>query len=83
MFSLKLSFSHFNFYEENPLKQRCSFFFFFFIPVKNAYAVMEFQEEALSQKIIHQLKYRSQEKLEKSWLNGLWKEFTFQKNQMF
>jgi hypothetical protein len=22
-------------------------------------------------------------KLEKSWLNGLWKEFTFQKNQMF
>ena len=33
--------------------------------MKNAYAVMEFQEEALSQKIIHQLKYRSQEKVGK------------------
>lgn len=57
----QIKFSHFNFYEENPLKQRCKLLF----PVKNAYAVMEFQEEALSQKIIHQLKYRSQEKVGK------------------
>ena len=64
---------------ENPLKQRCKLLF----PVKTAYAVMEFQEEALSQKSFTNSNIVLREKLEKSWLNGLWKEFTFRKNQMF
>lgn len=45
--------------EENPLKSKCKLLF----PVQNAWALMEFEELGLSRKIIHQLKYRSQEKV--------------------
>ena len=34
-------------------------------PVANAFALLDLQEEGLSRKIIHQLKYRSQEKVGK------------------
>ena len=55
----QIKFTHYNFYEENPLKNRCKLLF----PVENAFALMQFEEEGLSRKIIHQLKYRSQEKV--------------------
>ena len=54
-----INFLHYNFPEENELKNRCKLLF----PIENAFALMQFEEEALSRKIIHQLKYRSQEKV--------------------
>lgn len=57
----QIKFSHYNFFEENELKNRCKLLF----PIKNAFALMQFEEHALSRKIIHQLKYHSQEKVGK------------------
>ena len=57
----QIKYTHFNFYEENPLKNRCKLLF----PVENAFALIQFEEEGLSRKIIHQLKYRAQEKVGK------------------
>ena len=57
----QIKFTHYNFYEENPLKSKCKLLF----PVENTFALMQFEEEGLSRKIIHQLKYRSQEKVGK------------------
>ena len=47
--------------------------------MKNAYAVMEFQEEALSQKSFTNSNIVLRKKLEKSWLNGLWKIYLSEK----
>lgn len=57
----KIKFSHQQFSDENTLKNRCKLLF----PVENAFALMEFEEKGLSRKIIHQLKYHSQEKVGK------------------
>lgn len=58
----KVKFLHYHFEDENPLKNRCQLLF----PVENAFALMQFEENGLSRKIIHQLKYRSQEKVGKT-----------------
>ena len=60
-----INFLHYNFSEENELKNRCKLLF----PIENAFALMQFEEEALSRKIIHHLKYRSQEKVGKILAN--------------
>jgi len=54
----QILFTHHDFPESNPLKERCSLLF----PVENAFALMQFEEESLSRKIVHQLKYGSREK---------------------
>ncbi|EJL69083.1 ComF family protein [Chryseobacterium populi] len=54
----QIHFTHFNFPGENGLKEKCKLLF----PVENAYALMQFEKENLSRKIIHDLKYRSREK---------------------
>ena len=57
----QIHFAHFDFYEENLLKEKCKLLF----PVENAFALLLFEEESLSRKIIHQLKYGSREKIGK------------------
>ena len=57
----QIKFYHYHFYEENPLKNRCKLLF----PVENAFALMQFEKEGLSQKIIHSLKYGNREKVGK------------------
>ena len=54
----QIHFTHFEYAEENSLKEKCKLLF----PIENAYALMQFEQENLSRKIIHQLKYRSREK---------------------
>lgn len=72
----KIPFTHFCFEENNLLKQKCNSLF----PTENAFALMYFQKDGLSQKIIHLLKYKGQEKVGK--ILSLWaKEYlSFDKN---
>lgn len=62
----KIPFTHFYFEENNLLKQKCNSLF----PTENAFALMYFQKDGLSQKIIHLLKYKGQEKIGK--ILSLW-----------
>lgn len=57
----QIHFTHHQFSESNLLKEKCRLLF----PVENASALMQFEEEGLSQKIIHQLKYGNREKIGK------------------
>lgn len=57
----KIHFTHDDFNDNNLLKERCKLLF----PVENAFALMQFDKESLSQKIIHNLKYGSREKIGK------------------
>ena len=54
----QVNFTHWNFDEDNLLKQRCSLLF----PTENAFALMQFEEKGLSRKIVHTLKYGGREK---------------------
>lgn len=56
-----IQFFHFNNSESNYLVERCNLLF----PVENAFALMEFQDKSLSREIVHQLKYKSREKVGK------------------
>ncbi|MBU4539509.1 MAG: ComF family protein [Weeksellaceae bacterium] len=58
----QIRFTHHHFSETNLLKEKCSLLF----PVENAFALMQFEEESLSRKIVHQLKYSSREKAGKT-----------------
>ena len=63
----QIYFTHFQFQENNRLKEQCKLLF----PVENAFALMHFEKEGLTQKILHQLKYASREKIGKiiaSWI---------------
>lgn len=55
----QISFTHHQFGGSNALTEKCRLLF----PVENAYALMQFEEESVSQKIIHQLKYGKREKI--------------------
>lgn len=57
----QIDFNHHQFTENNLLKERCQVLF----PVENAFALMQFGEENLSRKIVHQLKYANREKVGK------------------
>lgn len=54
----QIHFTHFNYFEDNPVKEKCKLLF----PVENTFSLMQFEEENLSRKIIHELKYRNREK---------------------
>ncbi|PWN60738.1 ComF family protein [Chryseobacterium oncorhynchi] len=49
--------THYDYFESNPIREKCKLLF----PVENAYALIRFEEESLSRKIIHELKYRGRE----------------------
>ncbi|MCS4301800.1 MULTISPECIES: ComF family protein [Chryseobacterium] len=53
----QIHFTHYDYFENNPVKEKCRLLF----PVENTYALIQFEEESLSRKIIHELKYRSRE----------------------
>lgn len=57
----QIHFTHHQFDETNLLNEKCKLLF----PIENATALMQFEEESLSQKIIHQLKYGKREKIGK------------------
>ncbi|MDR6487691.1 ComF family protein [Chryseobacterium vietnamense] len=57
----QIHFTHYDYFENNPIKEKCNLFF----PVENTFALIQFEEEGLSRKIIHDLKYRSREKVGK------------------
>ena len=54
----KIHFTHWDF-GENLLKQKAQFLF----PVENAFSLMFFDKKGLSREILHQLKYRNQERV--------------------
>lgn len=53
----QIHFTHYDYFERNPIKEKCSLLF----PVENTYALIRFEEESLSRKIIHELKYKGRE----------------------
>lgn len=57
----KIHFTHYSFSDNHEMKQRCKLLF----PVENAFALMQFEKESLSRKIIHELKYRDRERVGK------------------
>ncbi|MGA9212052.1 ComF family protein [Kaistella sp.] len=61
----QIHFTHHQFSESNILTEKCRLLF----PVENAFALMQFEEESISQKIIHRLKYGSCEKIGKTIAN--------------
>ncbi|WP_267401883.1 MULTISPECIES: phosphoribosyltransferase family protein [unclassified Chryseobacterium] len=58
----QIHFTHFDYFENNFIKEKCKLLF----PVENTFALMQFQKENLSRKIIHELKYKSREKIGKT-----------------
>lgn len=61
----QIYFTHHHFSESNLLLEKCKLLF----PVENAFALMQFEDENTSQKIIHQLKYGKREKIGKILAN--------------
>lgn len=57
----KISFTHHRFSEPNELLSRCRTLF----PTEQAAALMNFEKDGLSRKLIHDLKYRHREKIGK------------------
>ena len=53
----QVHFTHYNYFENNPVKEKCKLLF----SVENTYALIQFEEDSLSRKIIHELKYRNRE----------------------
>ena len=69
----QIDFTHYEFGEENLLKERCKVLF----PVENAFALMQFEEENVSRKIVHQLKYGKREKVGKILANWVSERLNF------
>lgn len=57
----QIHFTHYDYFTDNPIKEKCRLLF----PIENTFALIQFEEESLSRKIIHELKYRSREKVGK------------------
>ncbi len=57
----EVNFRPYGFEEKNPLLERCRLLF----PCENAFGLMQFEEESLSRKIVHQLKYGNRERVGK------------------
>ncbi|PIF47257.1 ComF family protein [Chryseobacterium sp. 52] len=53
----QIHFTHFDYLSENIIKERCRLLF----PVEKTYALMKFEQDGLSRKLIHELKYKSRE----------------------
>lgn len=56
-----IHFTHYTYFEDNFIKEKCKLLF----PVENTYSLMQFEKENVSRKIIHELKYKSREKVGK------------------
>ncbi|AZA80549.1 ComF family protein [Chryseobacterium lactis] len=57
----QIHFTHYDYFESNPITEKCKLLF----PVEHTYALIQFEKENLSRNIIHELKYRSREKIGK------------------
>lgn len=57
----QINFAHNDFSENHFFKEKCRLLF----PVENAFALMQFEKENVSRKLIHELKYRNREKIGK------------------
>ncbi|QDP84426.1 ComF family protein [Chryseobacterium sp. SNU WT5] len=57
----QIHFTHHHYAENNLLTEKCRLLF----PVENTFALMQFEEDSTSQKIIHQLKYGGRQKIGK------------------
>lgn len=57
----QIHFTHNDYSEHNFVKEKCSLLF----PIENAFALMQFEKENVSRKLIHELKYRNREKIGK------------------
>ncbi|ASE62568.1 ComF family protein [Chryseobacterium indologenes] len=57
----QIHFTHYNYFENNPIREKCSLLF----PVENTFALIQFEKENLSRKLIHELKYKGREKVGK------------------
>ncbi|MDQ0592948.1 competence protein ComFC [Chryseobacterium ginsenosidimutans] len=57
----QIHFTHHNYFDDNFIKEKCKLLF----PVENTFALMQFEKENLSRKIIHDLKYKSRENVGK------------------
>jgi ComF family protein len=73
----QIHFTHFDFCLENSLKERCKLLF----PVENVYALMQFEKENLSRKIIHELKYKSREKTGSTLAGWVIEKLDFKRNK--
>lgn len=69
----QIHFTHFDYFGENFIKEKCSLLF----PVKNTYALMNFQKDSLSQKLIHELKYKSRENAGKTLAHWVTERLSF------
>lgn len=53
----QINFTHFDYFGDDIIKEKCRLFF----PVENTYGLMKFEQDGLSRKLIHELKYKSRE----------------------
>lgn len=73
----QIHFTHNNYFDGNFIKQKCKLLF----PVENAFALMHFSQENLSRKIIHELKYKSREKIGKTLSEWTTEQLDFNNNK--
>ena len=72
-----IHFSNHHFCETNALKEKISLLF----PIENAFSLMLYEKESLSQKIIHQLKYNHREKIGKNLADWTIEKLNFAENK--
>ncbi len=72
----QLHFTHWKMAEENPLLKRCQLLF----PIENATALLQFEKDSLSQKVLHELKYGSKEWVGKTIANWTVAQIDFPEN---
>ena len=73
----QIHFTHHHYSESNLLLEKCRLLF----PIESAFALMQFEEESTSQKIIHQLKYGSREKIGKIIANWTLEKVDFSQSK--
>lgn len=73
----QIHFTHYDYFGQNPVKEKCKTLF----PVENTYALVQFEKEGLSRKIIHELKYRSREAIGKTLAEWTTERLDFNEQQ--
>lgn len=58
----QIHFIHYDFTDEHLFKNKCKLLF----PIENAFALMEFEKNTISRKVIHGLKYKGRENIAKN-----------------
>ncbi|KMQ65707.1 phosphoribosyltransferase [Chryseobacterium angstadtii] len=72
-----IHFTHFEYGDKNSISEKCKLLF----PVENTYALMKFEQDGLSQKIIHELKYKSREVVGKTLADWTTERLDFKNEQ--